>query len=257
MALASVAVALQISYPLLSGAARDRVTVAVVVVFAAANVSHAAVSSGAAFATVMVALTAGSGFVVEQIGIHSGLPFGSYSYGSGLGPTWSGVPPLVALAWVMLAWPAAIAARVLVRGRWQRVLVGAWALAATDLFLDPQMVHTGYWAWVNRSPHLPGVPTVPLSNYAGWLLVALALSAVLQWLLDAHDRRRDGPVGGALALGRRDPDTLPILLYCWLCVGWIVSLAIFLDLPAAAGWGALATAPVVVGLVARIRNGDA
>ena len=49
-----------------------------------------------------------------------------------------------------------------------RVAVAAAALASWDLFLDPQMVDAGHWRWSDPSPALPGVPTVPLTNYAGW-----------------------------------------------------------------------------------------
>ncbi len=245
--LAVLAVALQIAYPLLDGAALNRVTVAIVIIFAAANVAHAWLSRGTRFAAAMLAVTAGGGFAVEQLGVHTGLPFGSYVYESGLGPTWFGVPPVVALAWTMLAWPAAMAARALVRGRAARVVVGAWALAATDLFLDPQMVHAGYWAWRDRSPHLPGVGSVPLSNYAGWLLAALAISAAVQWLLEVPAR----------ADSAAHVDRLPVLLYLWLCVGWILALGVFLGLPAAAAWGALGTAPVVLALAIRVARGSA
>lgn len=254
-ALAAAGVALQLAYPLLTGATRDRVTVAIVVVFAATALWHAGRTRGAGFAVGLFLLTAGLGFAFEQLGVHTGVPFGDYSYRPGLGPSWFGVPPLVALAWLMLAWPAALAARVLVRGRVRRVLVGAWALAATDLFLDPQMVRAGYWHWASTSPHLPGVDGVPLSNYAGWLLAALLISVALQALLDGHGvDNSQGVDNGQEGCGS---DRLPLLVYCWLCVGWTVALALFLDLPYAAGWGAAATAVIVVPLVARLRDGTA
>ena len=50
-------------------------------------------------------------------------------------------------------------------------LVGGVALAAWDLFLDPQMVDAGHWTWAHPDPGLPLVPGVPLTNYAGWLVV--------------------------------------------------------------------------------------
>ena len=72
-----------------------------------------------------------------------------------------GVPLVIALAWPMLAWPAALAARRLAHTFAGRVAVGAWGLAAWDVFLDPQMVAAGHWRWLDPSPQLPGVPAVP------------------------------------------------------------------------------------------------
>jgi putative membrane protein len=233
-------VVLQIAYPVVHSTTRDRLTIAIVIALAAACFAHAAASRGAGFAVAMLAVTALPGFAVEVLGMHTGVPFGSYSYGSTLGPDVFGVPLLIGLAWTMLAWPAAITARRLVSGYAARVLVGAWALATADLFLDPQLVAAGQWSWHDRTPHLPGVPSVPLSNYGGWLLVALVLSVALQALLDR------APDGG--------PDGLAVALYLWLYAGWVVALAVFLDLAAAAGWGALGMGTVAVPLALRLRR---
>jgi putative membrane protein len=231
--LAASAVVLQIAYPLTHGVARDRLTVWIVVVLAAACVLQAATSRGPAIAVGLLAVTAVPGFAVEVLGVHTGIPFGSYNYGSSLGDRVLGVPPVIALAWTMLAWPAAIAARRLVRGPVARVVVGAWALASADLFLDPQMVAADRWTWHAPAPHLPGVPDVPLTDYAGWLAVALILSVAVQALLN---RAPDAD------------DTVPIALYLWLYAGWIVALAAFLDLGAAAAWGGLGMGVVAVPL---------
>jgi putative membrane protein len=232
--LAGCVVALQICYPLAHGAARDRVTVLIVAGLAGTCLVHAAVTRGARTAAALLAVTAIPGYAVEVLGVHTGVPFGSYAYSAKLGPLWFGAPPLVALAWTMLAWPAALVARRLVRAPAARVVVGAWALASADLFLDPQQVAAGHWSWRFPDPHLPGVPAVPLTNYLGWLAVALVLSGAVQ-----------------LIAGRGD-DTVMIALYLWLYVGWIVALAGFLGLGAAAGWGALGMGLVAVPLGRRI-----
>jgi putative membrane protein len=232
--LALVVVALQICYPLAHGAARDRVTVLIVVALAATCALHAAVTRGLPTALLLVLGTALPGYAVEVLGVHTGFPFGTYTYSAALGPRLWGVPPIIGLAWTMLAWPAALVARRLVSGPAARVLVGGWALASADLFLDPQQVAAGHWHWRFPSPHLPGVPEVPLTNYLGWLGVALVVSAAVQ------------PLAGDGA------DAVPLALYLWLYVGWVVALAGFLGLGAAAGWGALGMGVVAVPLVVRL-----
>ncbi|MBN9619050.1 MAG: carotenoid biosynthesis protein, partial [Actinobacteria bacterium] len=215
--LAGAVVALQLVYPLAGPSTRHHLSVAIVAGLALTCVVHAGLTRGPGRAVALLAGTAVPGFAVEVLGVHTGFPFGAYAYSDVLGPRLFGVPPVVGLAWTMLAWPAGLAARRLVRGRVARVLVGAWALAVADLFLDPQLVATGAWTWRFPSPHLPGVPDVPLTNYAGWLLVALVLSAVVQ------------------AIAGEGSDVVPVAVYLWLYGGWTLALAAFLDLGAAAG----------------------
>lgn len=235
--LAAAVVALQIAYPLTHGDLRANLTIVIVVLLAATCVAHAAVTRGAATAVALLLVTAVPGYLVEVLGVHTGFPFGTYSYSARLGARVLGVPPLVGLAWTMLAWPAALAARRLVQHPAARIVVGGWALASADVFLDPQLVASGGWTWRFPSPHLPGVPDVPLANFGGWLLVALVLSAALQWLLRHDSGGRDG-----VALG----------LYLWTYAGSVVALGVFLDLRAAAGWGALGMGLVAIPLAWRL-----
>ncbi|WP_375499234.1 carotenoid biosynthesis protein [uncultured Jatrophihabitans sp.] len=234
VALAGLLIGLQIAYPVTDGLLRARITVAVVVVFATLCVLDAAASRGPRRALTMLGVTAIPGLLVEMVGVGTGVPFGTYSYTGALGPRVLDVPLLVGLAWTMLAWPAALVARRLTANRAGRVLIGAWAMTAGDLFLDPQMVSAGMWRWRDPSPHLPGVPDVPLTNLAGWLLVTVVLSALVQ-----------GVIGDGA-------DTLGIAMYVWLWVGWTVALGVFLHLPAAAGWGALAMGSVAIPVLARV-----
>jgi uncharacterized membrane protein len=235
--LVTAVVALQIGYPLAPEAVRDRLTVAIVATAAVAGLVHAQRAAGRA-AAVLLAVGA-LGFTVEVLGVHTGVPFGQYSYEPSLGFRVLGVPLLVGLAWIMMSWPAALVARRLVRGRIPRVLVGAWALACWDLFLDPQMVDAGHWRWTNPRPHLPGVDTVPLTNLAGWLLVSLVISAVLQGTCASRPRIADGPM---------------IALYLWTYASSVLALGVFLGLPAAAGWGALGMGLTAVPMAVRWRR---
>ncbi len=236
-ALVVVAILLQICYPLASGSMQAHLAVLIVAAFAAACVAHAATSRSPRTAIAVVAISAGLGFAAELVGVHTGFPFGRYAYSDVLGTRVFGVPLIVALAWTMLAWPSAVVARRLVHGRVVRVLVGAWALTAADLFLDPQLVALHAWRWSDPNPHLPGVDTVPLTNYAGWLLVSLVLSFALQQVVG------DGPDGPAIAL------------YLWLWIGWTVAQVFYLDLRASAAWGFVAMGVVAVPLVRRLVRG--
>ena len=232
-AFGAASVLAQISYPLLHGGARDVVIAVVVTTFAAASLTAAANSRG----PVACLALAGAGllaFAVEVAGLHTGLPFGRYAYTGALGVRLLGVPGVVGLAWLMFAWPSAVVAARIARAYPARVVAGAWSLTAWDLYLDPQLVAAGGWRWRHPAPHLPGVPTVPLTNYGGWLLVSLAVSALLQLVVRAP----------------RPGDGVPLALFAWTWLGSALALAAFLGLPWAALWGFLALGAVAVPWVA-------
>ncbi len=227
-------IGLQIAYPLTHGPARDRLTVVTVVVAAGASAGHAGLTRGRR-GVACCAVAAAVGLSAEIAGVHTGVPFGEYGYTASLGVQVAGVPVLAGLAWTMLAWPSALVARRLVGSRIVRVVVGGWALASWDLFLDPQMVAAGHWRWAHPSPHLPGVPDVPLTNFAGWLLVSMVVSLAVQRLLHAT--------------GDHD-DRWMIALFLWTYASSVIGLLAFLHLEAAALWGALGMGLVAVPLVA-------
>ena len=237
-ALVTATIALQIGYPLAGDDARARLSVATVITFAAASVSHAGLTYGKR-GVACCGAAAAIGLLAESVGTHTGVPFGHYRYADTLGPHVGGVPVVVALAWTMMAWPAALVARRLTTSAVGRVLIGLWALTAWDLFLDPQMVAAGHWQWATPSPYLPGVHTVPLTNVVGWLLVSGVISLVLQGIL-----RNTDP----------GDDRWMYALFLWTYASSVLALAAFLHLQAAALWGALGMGAVAVPLALRVRR---
>jgi putative membrane protein len=232
--LVGAAVLVQIVYPLVPTAARTPVTMLSVVVFAVASLADAARVHGRRGVAALLAVACGGGLLVEGLGLHTGVPFGPYHYTGTLGPELVGVPVIVPLAWMMMAWPALVVARALARGPVAVALVGGAALASWDLFLDPQMVAAGHWVWADPMPALPFVPGVPLSNYAGWVVVAILMTAALHRLV--------GPTGTGQA-----PVSRPAAaLYLWAYASSVVAHALFFGLPGSAVVGGLVMGAVAV-----------
>jgi putative membrane protein len=253
MALAVLLVLTAIAYPLTSGAGRDVVSWTIVLLGAGLSVAHAGLSRGARGGLGLVLLVAVSAVAFESLGLATGFPYGRYEYSAALGPTLLGVPFLVPLAWLMMAWPSWVLADRLTRtvrpGRRAVVRVGVAAavFAGWDVVLDPQMVQAGYWTWSHPAPGLPGIPTVPLTNLAGWLLAG----AVLMTLLDVMVARTS--VSDAPRLG----DAAPLLAIAWMTLGGALAHAGWLGLPGSAAWGAGLAVPVLLALLVQHRAAQA
>ncbi len=227
--LAALTVLLQIAYPLVSGPSRDVLTVVTVCCFFAAVVAHAWAARGGTWTAVLVAVTAGAGLLAEAVGTATGVPFGAYDYAGSLGPKLFGVPLVIPLAWTMFAYPSLLVGQRLHRSAAGAAVLGAVSLASWDLFLDPQMVAASHWRFTDVQASLPGAPGIPLSNYLGWLAVALVMMAALQRLprVPADDR-------------------VPAALFLWTWAGSVLANAAFFGRPGVAVTGGLAMGLVAV-----------
>jgi uncharacterized membrane protein len=237
--LAAAGVLGEVGYPLVHGAPRATLTAGTVLVLCAAVLAHAVATRDRRTAAALFGVFAVGGWLVEVVAVGTGVPFGAYRYGGSLGPAALGVPLLIGPAWCMAAWPAYLAAARLARRRAPRVLLAAAALAAWDLFLDPQMVAEGHWTWLHPTPALPGVPGVPLTNYAGWLLTATVLMAAFEALASA---------------GKGSRDAVPLALYLWMYGSSVLAHAAFFALPGSALWGGLGMGLVAVPLAISLRS---
>jgi uncharacterized membrane protein len=239
-ALAVGTVLAEVAYPLTPDGQLGRLSVLTVLLAGAACVVHALGTAGPVWTAAFVVVVVVGAFAVEVLGIATGFPFGSYEYSHSLGPLLAGVPLLVPLAWLMMAYPCWLMATRLVAGRstagrlvFGRVVTtgvtaGA-AMAAWDVFLDPQMVAAGHWTWADPSPALPGVAHVPLTNLVGWLVSASVVMCAAAVAVRRLAPPADSP--GALTAAT------PVILVAWTWWGGIVANAAFFDRPAVAVWG--------------------
>lgn len=241
LVLALLTVLVQITYPLLDGRALVTATVATVVLFCLTSLSHAALTLGPRTAMLVLLVAGGIGLVAEAVGTATGFPFGPYEYSGTLGWEVLDVPAVIPLAWTMMAWPALLLGRRLsavLLGRldhWRSLgrrttsslraavtaVLGGLALAAWDLYLDPQMTDAGHWVFASPEPGLPGVPGIPLTNYAGWLLVAVLMISVLD----------------ALVPRREVEESVPALMLAWTWLGSGLANLAFFARPEVAAYG--------------------
>lgn len=204
-------------------------TGAIVLLLAGGALAFAAGTHGPRRAVAAFAAAAAAGYTAEWAGVRTGLPFGEYDYTGALWPQVGGVPVIVALAWGGMGLAAHATAAAILSGRTAppaspaipghspvsgtpaapnrpaaptrgrtaapggrvgRVVVGAGALTAWDLFLDPQMTRLGLWSWAE-----PGLYRgIPAGNFAGWLLVSLLVMALIDVVVADPAARSTGLV---------------------------------------------------------------
>ncbi len=170
-----------------------RLTGVVVVLLAGSAVAFLAGRHGIRRATAAFAAAVAAGYAAEWIGVRTGVPFGEYAYTSLLRPQPGGVPVVVAVAWGGMGLAAHAVATVLApAGGAARWALGAAALTAWDLFLDPQMLRLGLWTWADAGPYRG----VPVSNFLGWL----AVSALVMVVIDAAVGREAADAAGGLVV---------------------------------------------------------
>jgi len=114
--------------------------------------------------------------LVEHWGVATGLIFGTYNYGAGLGARVGHVPWAIGFAWInMLLASAAMTEKIFpasFKKPWLSALIIAAFMTLFDLFMEPAAMTLDYWQWEN------GI--IPLQNYAAWFVLGFifALAAM-------------------------------------------------------------------------------
>lgn len=126
---------------------------------------------------IAAAITWLTGFVAEWIGVHTGILFGYYQYGTTLGFKWLDIPLLIGCNWVIImAGATSISHKILANRKpttndWQLAIISAAIATAADWLLEPIAIKLGYWNWQG------GI--IPLHNYVCWFGLSFLLS--LAW----------------------------------------------------------------------------
>jgi len=110
------------------------------------------------------------GFLVELIGVNTGLIFGKYVYGRGLGVKVLEVPVLIGVNWLFLTYTTVSITKSMGIGSYKIMLVAPLLMLVYDFILEQVAPKIDMWSW-NAS-------TVPLRNYFAWYIIGLCLSGL-------------------------------------------------------------------------------
>jgi bisanhydrobacterioruberin hydratase len=118
------------------------------------------------------------GFLVELIGVNTGLIFGHYQYDFALGLEIFNTPPVIGINWVLTSYCLAISTNHLLgeSKNWiLKAFIATLGMVVLDFFIEPVATKTGMWHWEND--------IIPLNNYLGWFLTALPIQLLFFKLL--------------------------------------------------------------------------
>ena len=120
-------------------------------------------------------------FLVEMWGVNSGVVFGSYLYGSGLGVKIAGTPLMIGLNWVLMIYLTSAIFTSLHRNVLNGILFPSLLMVGYDLILEQVAPKMDMWSWANDR--------IPLQNYLMWGVLSLLFHTV-RYLLIIGDRNR-------------------------------------------------------------------
>lgn len=111
-------------------------------------------------------------FTVEAIGVNTGIIFGDYSYGGGLGLKLFETPFIIGVNWLFMVYTTAAVVE-----KWKlhslfKIIVAASIMLLYDLVLEQVAPKLDMWHWKNE--------IIPFQNYMAWFALALIFHSVLK-----------------------------------------------------------------------------
>ncbi len=107
-------------------------------------------------------------FLLEVLGVKTGLVFGSYWYGDTLGIKLFDVPLIIGFNWIMVILGAILLSEKIFNNKIFILISSSLIATLFDFFMEPTAIKLGYWSWSAIS--------VPLQNYLAWFLISLAFA---------------------------------------------------------------------------------
>lgn len=107
------------------------------------------------------------GFFIEAIGTTTGLIFGSYHYGAGLGIKVLEVPLMIGINWPVLVYSTTAILLPLGMPWIVRAIAGSVLMVMYDVLLEPVAMRFDFWDWEG------GI--VPVQNYLAWFVIGLLM----------------------------------------------------------------------------------
>jgi putative membrane protein len=114
------------------------------------------------------------GYGVEVAGVHTGVLFGVYQYGSTLGIKLLNVPLLIGVNWFLLAIASKGIAEKVSNKSSLNIILAALLMVLLDVLIEPVAIQLDFWSWENN--------VIPFQNYIMWFITALVIQYIFNKL---------------------------------------------------------------------------
>ena len=106
--------------------------------------------------------------------MHTGFPFGNYSYGPVLGFQLFEVPLLIGVNWLLLVYVCGEIFHNRIKNDFLAAGLGSLLMVLLDVLIEPVAVKLDFWSWENE--------VIPLSNFIGWFGIAFIILLIYRKL---------------------------------------------------------------------------
>ena len=120
---------------------------------------------------VFIAVFTGT-FIIEIIGVNTGVLFGSYVYGNALGIKIFNTPVLIGLNWLILIYCTTAIVNHLFKEKVTRIILGSVMMVGYDLLLEYVAPVMAMWSW---DTIYPGI-----RNFMMWFIISMVLHILFQ-----------------------------------------------------------------------------
>ncbi len=114
-----------------------------------------------------------SGFFIEILGVQTGIIFGEYTYGKGLGWKLWDTPLIIGLNWLLLVYTTATFTQKIKTRNIIRIALGAGMMLIYDVVMEQVALRMDMWTWKD------GI--IPIENYMAWFVIASLFHALIQF----------------------------------------------------------------------------
>jgi len=115
-----------------------------------------------------------SSFLIELAGVNTGMIFGTYHYGHGLGFKLYETPIIIGINWAFLVYFTYSISNYFQIHPIYKAATGAFIMLVYDIALEQSAANMDMWVWQNN--------IIPLQNYIAWFFIALIFHLILRYL---------------------------------------------------------------------------
>lgn len=126
------------------------------------------------------------GFLLEWIGITTGIIFGEYHYGDTLGIQLMDVPLIIGINWSVLVFSTAAVVSGTDLNKWLKSALAATLMVCYDFLLEPVAVRFDFWTWTGGE--------IPVQNYLAWWIISFMFLLPTHYLFSNLKNRIALPV---------------------------------------------------------------